>query len=152
MKFCAKLMLIAMGMFLLVGCGQNAAQPPKDRSVTIVDDRGKTITLKRPAMRIISLDHVHTEKLFSLGLNAEIIGVSPEETSGVAKANPVYGYNQDPQRVIAAQPQLVIATTMNIQKYPNYIAAIENAGIPVAGLDPQKEDYTKKLRILTGAK
>ena len=152
MKYCAKILLITMCAVFFVGCGQNAATPSKDRSVSIVDDRGKTVTLAHPAMRIISLEHVHTEKLFSLGLNAEIIGVSHEEADDIAKANPAYGYNEDPQRVIAAQPQLVVAAPDSAEKHADYIAAIEAAGIPVACLNPQAKDYTQKLKILTGVK
>ena len=46
---------------------------------TIVDQGGRTLKIDDPFKRIISLYGAHTENLFSLGLDAEIVGVSPHE-------------------------------------------------------------------------
>ena len=137
----------------LGGCGSDISQPPKDRSVSITDDRGQVIKLAKPAMRIISLEKVHTQKLFDIGLNAEIIGVSHEEAADAfASGNPAYGYQDDPQRVIAAQPQLVLATPARAAQAQAFIVAVEAAGIPVACLDPQGPEYSTKMKALAGIK
>jgi len=49
----------------------------EDNSFT--DESGSRITVKEPFKRIISLYGAHTENLFSLGLDLEIIGVSENE-------------------------------------------------------------------------
>ncbi len=46
----------------------------------IVDQAGRILTIDEPFKRIISLYGAHTENLFNLGLDHEIIGVSRHET------------------------------------------------------------------------
>ena len=49
---------------------------PANAGWTIIDDDGQTVSFSQPFSRIISLYGAHTENLFSLGLDEEIIGVS----------------------------------------------------------------------------
>ncbi len=64
---------------------------------TIVDQGGRTLKIDGPFKRIISLYGAHTENLFSLGLDAEIAGVSRHEVYPPrAIQKPVYSYHDDP--------------------------------------------------------
>jgi len=138
----------------LAGCGQTRTAPAPDNLV-VVDDLGKEVRLKEPARRIISLYAAHTENLFSLGLDEEIIGVSDSETyPPAALAKPSYSFREDAEKIIAAGPDLVLARTFIANNYPDFIAKLEMAGIPVAVLYPENIDqlllYLQKLGQLTG--
>lgn len=152
--------LFLVGIFLISGCG---ADTPKsadkttqtDSQVAFVDDDGNEIVVTKPAERIISLYSAHTENMCSLGLQDKIIGI------GKADAYPpeilektVYDYRSDPEKLIAAEPDLVIIRPFVRRSAPDFIAAVENAGINVVSLYPDSfdefDDYIEKLAILTG--
>ena len=64
----------------------------------IKDQAGRLIDAGTGFTRIISLYGAHTENLFALGLNQEIIGVSPNEAHPPeALAKPVFSYHDDPE-------------------------------------------------------
>ncbi|TEB11937.1 ABC transporter substrate-binding protein [Pelotomaculum propionicicum] len=145
--------LIIFLIGILTGCARapNAATD----SIVVVDDLGKEVRLKAPAQRIVSLYAAHTENLYSLGLNEEIIGVSDSESfPPAALAKPSYSFRGDAEKIIAVRPDLVLARTFIANNYPDFIRKIEAAGIPVAVLYPENVDqfllYLKKLGQLTG--
>ncbi|BBB91009.1 MAG TPA: ABC transporter substrate-binding protein [Methylomusa anaerophila] len=139
------------------GCGaaNKTAGVAETGGIKIVDDLGKTIVLKEPAKRIISLYSAHTENLFALGLDQEIIGVSTTESyPPAALKKPVFDYRADPEKVLAAQPDLVIIRPFIVQSHPDFVKTLENANIKVVCLYPEKfdqfDEYIKKLAMLTG--
>ncbi len=131
--------------------------PPvgKTYTIDIVDDSGFRIRLERPADRIISLYSAHTENLFSLGLDREIIGVG---TSAIypyqARSKEVFDYRSDPEKVIAANPQIVIIRPFVERHSPDFVSSLKRAGITVVSLYPDNfdefDDYIMKLATLTG--
>ena len=114
------------------------------------DARGKEIVLDKPAERIISLYSAHTENLFALGAGDRLIGgsnseVYPEE----ALLLPVYHYREDPEKVIAAMPDLVLVRPMIERVVPEYIEALERAGLTVASLYPDTaEEFDEYILTL----
>jgi len=75
---------------------------------SVVDDAGRRIAMKRPFSRIISLYGAHTETLFALGLDEQVIGVGRTDTSlPAAAAKPVFSYHEDPEKILAARPVTV---------------------------------------------
>ena len=105
--------------------------------------------------RIISLYSAHTENLYSLGAADQIIGVStsdtyPPETESKKK----YSYREDPERFIAAAPDLILVRPMIERSYPQLVSKIREAGITVVSLQPTSVDeifaYWKKLGKLCG--
>ncbi|MCT4662042.1 MAG: ABC transporter substrate-binding protein [Tissierellales bacterium] len=158
---------------LMVGCQSSASPDVKTENqaaveqevstekdaestkIEFVDNMGVTIKLEKPAEKIISLYSVHTENLFALGLDDEIIGVStsdkyPEDVNEKTK----YTYKDDPEVIIAAQPDLVLVRDMIANKYPEYIQSLRDAGITVATLYVKTYDefdeYMKTLGLLSG--
>jgi len=124
---------------------------------TITDDMGRKITVKVPFARIISLYAGHTENLFSLGLDSEIIGVSPSETyPEKALAKPVFSYHDDLEKFLAARPDLVLIRPMIDRGYARLLANLEKNGIAVVSLQPGNIDeiyrYWLMLGTLTGKK
>jgi iron complex transport system substrate-binding protein len=121
----------------------------------LTDDMGRKITVKAPFMRIISLYAGHTENLFSLGLDSEIIGVSPSETyPEKALAKPVYSYHDDLEKFLQARPDLVLIRPMIDRGYARLLAGLEKNGITVVSLQPGNLDeiyrYWQTLGALTG--
>jgi iron complex transport system substrate-binding protein len=121
----------------------------------IVDQAGRTLRVNRPYKRIISLYGAHTENLFSLGLDDEIIGVSRHETfPPQALSKPVFSHREDPEKFLAVRPDLVVIRPMIDSGYPQFISMLENNGITIVSLQPANvEDmytYWKILGILSG--
>lgn len=144
--------LLSFGM--LAGCG--ASKPTEESGgIVVVDDLGKEIRLKETARRIVSLYPAHTENLFALGLNEEIVGVSGNETyPPEALTKPGYSFRGDAEKVIAARPDLVLSRPFISNANPDFITKLEAAGIPVVTLYPENIEqfftYLQKLGKLTG--
>lgn len=129
-----------------------ASPAPAER---FIDDSQRAISFEKPFSRIISLYGAHTENLFALGLDAEIIGVTKNEVHPpAAMTKPVFSYRADPERFIAAKPDLVLVRPMIVNGYRNLIMRLEQAGIKVISLQPRSmEDmlaYWLRLGQLTG--
>ena len=122
---------------------------------TIIDHKGRAIKIEKPFARIISLYGAHTENLYSLGADHQVIGVSindkfPEK----AIENPKFSYHDGPEKFIAAHPDLILIRPMIDNGYPKLIRRLEKSGITVVSLQPsnieQMYDYWRILGQLTG--
>ena len=121
----------------------------------VVDQAGRTLIVDRPFGRIISLYGAHTENLFNLGLDGEIIGVSRHETyPPQALKKSVFSYREDPEKFLAARPDLVIIRPMIDRGYPQFVSRLEKNGITVISLQPQNVEvmfiYWQILGLLSG--
>ena len=121
----------------------------------VVDQNGRRILVEKKFSRIISLYGAHTENLFALGLNKKIIGVSMHEVfPPEAMKKAVFSYHDDPEKFLAAGPDLVLIRPMIDRGYPDLMARLEKSGITVASLQPGTVDdmfnYWMALGILTG--
>ena len=119
------------------------------------DQSRHLIRTERPFERIISLYPAHTENLFSLGLDREIIGVSRDEAfPPEAGKKPVFSYHDDAEKFIAAQPDLVLIRPMIARGYRGLISKLRESGIAVVSLQPRTVDgmfsYWRELGVLTG--
>ncbi len=129
--------------------------PPVFASVSVTDDRGKTISLSRPAQRIVSLAPHITEDLFAIGAGHLIVGtVSYSDYPAKAARIPrVGGYNGfDLERIRALKPDLIVAwQSGNPQKQ---LALMETLGIPVFYDNSRKllqvPSVLERLGALTG--
>jgi iron complex transport system substrate-binding protein len=122
---------------------------------SITDQSGAEISFAKPFSRIISLYPAHTENLFSLGLDQEIIGVSENDTyPDQALEKPRFHYREDPEKFLAARPDLVLVRPMISRAYPDLISKLELAGITVVSLQPNTIDetyaYWRTMGVLTG--
>jgi iron complex transport system substrate-binding protein len=121
----------------------------------LVDRSGNRIVIKKPFHRIISLYAAHTENLFSLGLDKEIIGVSKDEVyPPKAMTKPVFSYHDDAERFLAVHPDLVLIRPMIARGYPNLVRELRENGIAVVSLQPRTVadiyTYWRDLGRLTG--
>ena len=121
----------------------------------IIDQAGRKIVIDDPYHRIISLYGAHTENLFELGLGREIIGVSRHEDSPPrALKKSVFSYHDDPEKFLAAHPDLVLIRPMIDRGYPQFVARLEKSGITVVSMQPGTVEemyiYWQILGVLTG--
>lgn len=153
------LFCIIIGFFGCVKDEQNCKKISDDNFensvISFIDDDGTEINMDKPAERIISLYSAHTENLFYLGAGDKVIGgyktcTYPPEAAFLD----MFDYNGDPESIISANPDLVIIRPFVRRKAPDYVKAIENTGIKVVSLYPDKFDkfdsYINKLALITG--
>ena len=96
--------------YILSGPVAASGQFRTENSNTVIDQSGRRIVVDKPYKRIISLYGAHTENLFSLGLDEEIIGVTRHESHPArALTKPVFSYHDDPEKFLAARPDLVMS-------------------------------------------
>ena len=119
------------------------------------DHTGRTFFFEKPFTRIISLYAAHSENLFNLGLEDEIIGVTkgedyPYQTLG----KPTFSTKDGVEKFLAAKPDLVLIRPMQKRGYPGLWAALEKRGIRVLAYQPnnieEMFDYWRTLGRLTG--
>ncbi len=121
----------------------------------ITDKANRKVLIKKPFTRIISLYGAHTENLFALGLDKQIVGVSKTESfPPAALTKQKFSYHDDIERFLALKPDLILIRPMIDRGYPKLISALEKRGITVISLQPANIDelyqYWQKLGKLTG--
>ncbi len=112
------------------------AKTPEPTSLTITDDYGRVVTIKKYPQRIISLSPADTEILFALGLDARIVGVSDfSDYPEAAKTKTNVGAYDTPniEQIVALEPDLVIAT----EEHEVEIQQLESKGITVVAVNPK---------------
>jgi iron complex transport system substrate-binding protein len=137
----------------------SAADRPADFLIeggkTVIDQAGRRIRVAASFERIISLYGAHTENLFALGCQELVIGVSThEDYPPEAAQKPVFSYHDDPEKFLAARPDLVLTRPMIDRGYPQFVQRLEKSGIAVVSLQPGTVEemvvYWRILGILTG--
>ncbi len=116
----------------------------------VKDKKGRIIKFDKPFHRIISLYGAHTENLYYLGLDSEIIGVSikdnyPKRVSEKQR----FSYHDGPEKFIASKPDLILIRPMIDNGYTNLIERLEKSGITIASFQPANVDemYTYWLNL-----
>ena len=147
--------IIIILFYVLSGPVTASGQFRAENSNTVIDQSGRRFVVDKPYKRIISLYGAHTENLFSLGLDTEIIGVTRHESHPArALTKPVFSYHDDPEKFLAARPDLVVVRPMIDRGYPQLMTRLEKSGIAVVSLQPatvsEMYEYWKILGVLTG--
>ena len=146
-------LILAHGVFDISAAA--AADMRIEDGQTVVDQAGRRIDVKKPFSRIISLYGAHTENLFALGGGDGLIGVAPnDDYPPEASRKPVFSYHDDPEKFLAAAPDLVLTRPMIDRGYPQFVQRLEKSGITVVSLQPGTVEemlvYWQILGILTG--
>ena len=148
-----------LGVFALALLSLTAASAAEDFRIeegrTVVDQGGRRIVVRAPFQRVVSLYGAHTENLFALGCGPEIIGVSPhEDYPPQSREKPVFSYHDDPEKFLAARPDLVLVRPMIDRGYLQLVQRLEKSGIAVVSLQPgtveEMHTYWEILGLLTG--
>lgn len=116
--------------------------------IVVVDDRGNTITLEKPAQRIVSLSPHITEMLFAAGAGERIVAtVLYSDYPQAAKEIPVIGSHSavSYESLLALNPDLVIAWASGNGN--EIIARLKSLGLTVYLDEPRKiEDIPRSLQ------
>lgn len=119
------------------------------------DDDGQPVEVSRPFTRLISLYGAHTENLLHLGLDKEIVGIGRGDRGLPGLADrPVFSLRDDPERLLALRPDLVLIRPMISRGYPRLVERLRLSGVAVVSLQPTSMnelfDYWQRLGRLTG--
>lgn len=156
MKIRKTVLLFALCVILLgTACCKAADAPQMPAAGVVIDQGGRRIDVSEPFERIISLYGAHTENLYTLDADKQLIGVSRHETyPSPVRQKPAFSYHDDPEKFLAARPDLVLVRPMIDRAYPQLITRLEQSGITVASLQPadvaDMYTYWKVLGVLTG--
>lgn len=121
-------------------------------AASIVDSEKRTHTFSQPFQRIISLYPAHTTNLMDLGLDKEIIACGQGDSQ--LPGRPSVRFQDDPERLLALKPDLVLIRPMISRGYPNLVRILEQNKVRVVSLQPTEMDelfsYWQDLGTLTG--
>ncbi len=120
---------------LALGCAAHAAE------IRLTDDSGRSVSLAKPARRIVSLAPHITELLFAAGAGADVVGtVAYTDYPAAAQRIPHIGDSAqlDLERIIALKPDLIVVWLHgNSQRQLDRLLEI---GIPVFYNEPHRLD------------
>jgi len=116
-------------------------------AVSVKDDDGNTVTVQKPAQRVVSLAPHVTEMLFAAGGGSHVVGVvAYSDFPEAAKQLPQVGSNRelDLERIIALKPDLFVVWRHGSSE--RQIEMIRKLGVPVFHSEPRKlEDIPASL-------
>ncbi|MCI5220853.1 MAG: ABC transporter substrate-binding protein, partial [Candidatus Electrothrix sp. LOE2] len=93
----------------------------------IVDSDGRVIQPKNSFQRIISLYAAHTRNLIDMGAGAQIIAIGRSDKQ--LPELPVLSFRNDPERLLALKPNLVLIRPMLSRSYPHMVERLEANGV-----------------------
>ena len=142
--------LIAGAALLFVVAGL-----PAHAAISVKDDAGDTVTVAKPAQRVISLAPHVTELLFAAGGGSHVVGVVsysdfPEEAKKIQQV----GSNRevDLERIMALRPDLIVVWRHGSSE--RQIEMVKKLGVPIFHSEPQQleaiADNVQKLGQLMG--
>jgi len=119
------------------------------------DIRGVDLPDGKVFSRIISLYPAHTENLASLGCSDVLVGISKSDTFPQSiSGKPTFSYRDNPEKFIAAAPDLILVRPMIVRAYPQLLGRLQEAGISVVSLQPRSVEgiytYWQDLASLVG--
>ena len=119
-------------------------------AVTFSDDRGRTVSLQRPAARIVTLAPHLAELVFAAGAGDRLAGVSarsdyPDEATRLPVVSDAG--RMDFERIVALRPDLVLAWMSGNPS--RQIERLERRGTPVLATEARRlEDIARLLRLI----
>ncbi|BEP28290.1 ABC transporter substrate-binding protein [Helicovermis profundi] len=124
-------------------------------AIDFIDDSGHRIKMDKPATKIISLYSAHTENLFAIDAGKNILGIGRADAYPMEVFNLTrYDYRADPEKILAANPDLVLIRPFIERKTPDFVNSLRRSGINVVSLYPTKfsdfDDYILKLGMISG--
>jgi iron complex transport system substrate-binding protein len=126
------------------------AAEPTAFPLTITDDAGRQVTIERSPTRIVSIAPSNTEMLFALGLDERIVGVDSYSTyPPEAEQKPQVGSYLEPdlERVVAAEPDLILATEAHLG---TVLPELDALGLPTVVIEPTDLDEVFSGMLLVG--
>jgi iron complex transport system substrate-binding protein len=126
------------------------AAEPMAFPLIVTDDAGRQVTIERSPTRIVSIAPSNTEILFALGLEERIVGVdSYSDYPPEATQMPQVGTYLEPdlERVVAAEPDLILATEAHVG---TVLPELDALGLPTIVIEPTDLDEVFSGMLLAG--
>ncbi len=126
------------------------ARPAAPAPLTVTDQLGRSVTIKSPPQRIVSIAPSNTEILYALGLADRLVAVTDYDNyPPEVKEKPSIGGFATPniEQVVAMAPDLVLATSIHQAKV---IPQLEARGVTVLALNPKTIDQVFAAIELVG--
>ncbi len=141
-----KLLFFLLMPLLFIGCskpGKNIPQPQGSFPLTITDAFEEEVTIEKPPVRIISLAPSHTEILFQLDLEEEIVGVTNWcNWPGEAQKKTLVGdINLNFEKIVSLKPDLIVGIRSMQEENLKRLAQM---GYKVLSLEPAGIEGTIK--------
>ena len=118
----------------------------------IIDSEGRVVVVEKPFNRIISLYAAHTRNLIDMGAGEQIVAVGRSDRQ--LPDLPRLSFRDDPERLLALKPDLVLIRPMISRAYPQLVQRLEQSGVKVVSLQPTSMDelfrYWETLGNLSG--
>lgn len=145
--------LALLAGFAMLCVAHGAKSVSSVRPMRLSDDRGKAISLAKPASRIITLAPHLAEIVFAVGAGTSLVGVSARSDFPAQAARlPVVSDagRIDLERIVALQPDLVFAWLSG--NPTRQLELLERRGIRVLAVEVrQLEDIPRLLRLVGAA-
>ena len=143
--------LIVLIVCLVVSMTALAADSTKvDFPKTIRDGLGREVTIGKAPQRLVSLTPSVTENLYALGLGDRVVGVSSfSDYPPEAASKPVVGdaFQLNYEEILLLEPDLIIG---DAQLVKNYMAKLEELGLPVLAINPSNLREVMDALMLLG--
>ena len=126
---------------MLVSLLALAITPSIHAAITVRDDAGNSVTLARPAQRVISMAPHITELLFAAGGGSHVAGaMNFSDYPEAAKRLPLVGSDAqiDMERVLALKPDLIVVWKSG--NTSRQLEQLKSLGIPIFYSEPQRLD------------
>ncbi len=139
---------------LFSGCGSNVAnleqKKPEKPFLTVTDDSGRTVVLKKKPERVVSLATSYLNMIDAVGGTivgraSSKVGELPEAMRNVPEVGWVYNINLE--SLIGLKPDLVIA---NKNQHEKFLPLLESNKIPVIAINPKTYDEVKDKLVVIG--
>ncbi len=133
--------LLIAGLCVLTGTAAAAG-------ITVTDDRGRSLELRQPAHRVVSLAPNITEMLFAVGAGAQVVGVSEySDYPPAAQALPTVSnaVSVDYEHILNLEPDLVFAWLSG--NGPRNIERLERLGVSVFASEPRRFADVQRLLV-----
>ena len=124
---------------------------PSMAAVTVVDDSGARVTLRRPATRVISMAPHVTELLFAAGGGTRVVGaINFSDYPEAAKKLPVVGSSSqlDMERVLVLKPDLLVVWQSG--NTARQLEQLRQTGIPIFYSEPTRLEHVADSLIRFG--
>lgn len=111
----------------------------------------EAVFAKAPYCRIISLYGAHTENLLRMGAAERLIGIDGQSVHFPGAAGKeVFSSHDDPERFLAARPDLVVVRPLIESGYPQLMRRLRQSGIQVVSVQPTAMDQLEGYWRLLG--
>jgi iron complex transport system substrate-binding protein len=138
-----RILALAAVLALAGGCGRADVRGGEAAAITLKDDAGHTVSLPRPARRVVALFPSASETLVAIGARGLLVGRT--DFDAALDSLPSVGGGLDPnlERLASLRPDLVIGWETN---RPQLRERLKELGIPVFSI--RTDDTTDVFRTI----